>query len=136
MLIRPAAEQDLTAIQEIQSAAPEASQWNPADYLDYECLIAEEEGLVVGFLVARQVADGEWEILNLAVAPAFRRRGIGRGMLDHLLGRHYGDVFLEVRESNTAARKLYEQAGFCTITKRLQYYTNPVEPGIVMKLYS
>jgi ribosomal-protein-alanine acetyltransferase len=136
VLIRPAAEQDLTAILEIQSAAPEAAQWNPADYLRYECLVAEKEGLVVGFSVARQVADGEWEILNLAVATAFRRQSVGRRLLGHLLERYRGEIFLEVRESNAAARHLYEQAGFRTITKRLQYYSNPVESGIVMHLYS
>ncbi len=123
-------------ILEIQSAAPEASQWNPRDYLSYECRVAVEGGEVRGFSVARQVADGEWEVLNLAVAAAFRRRGIGRQLLKNLLEGRRGEFFLEVRESNSAAREFYEQAGFRAITKRLQYYANPVETAIVMKLYS
>jgi ribosomal-protein-alanine N-acetyltransferase len=136
VLIRSACDRDLTAILEIQSGAPEASQWDPGDYLIYDCRVAEESGAVVGFSLARRVADEEWEVLNLAVAAAFRRRGIGRRLLGDLLERRRGEFFLEVRESNRAARELYERAGFRTITKRLQYYANPVETAIVMKLYS
>lgn len=136
MLIRAAREEDLTAIEEIQSASPEASQWTPRDYLAYECRIAEEAGAVVGFSVTRQVAAEEWEILNLAVAPSARRNGLGSRLLEEILSRCRGDVFLEVRASNGAARKLYENTGFRTITERLQYYYNPIETGIVMKLHS
>jgi ribosomal-protein-alanine N-acetyltransferase len=136
VIIRPAREQDLAAILEIQSGAPEASHWNPRDYLSHECRVAEEDGAVVGFSVARRVADRDWEVLNLAVAAAFRRRGIGRRLVRDLLDGRGGEFFLEVRESNTAARELYQQSGFRMITKRLQYYANPVETAIVMKLYS
>jgi len=136
VVIRAASEQDLPAIADIQSAVPEASQWNPCDYLTYECRVAEEGGAVVGFIVARPVAGREWEILNLAVAPRVRRQGIGRQLLGDVLARHAGDFFLEVRESNIPARQFYEYVGFRAITKRLQYYCNPVESAIVMKLLS
>ena len=136
MIIRDATKQDLPAISEIQAAAPEASQWNPPDYLAYECRVAERDGLVLGFLVVRAVADGEFEILNLAVAPGVRRQGIGRQMLSDVLVRHKGECFLEVRESNESARRFYERLGFKTVTQRLQYYSNPPETAIVMKLYS
>ena len=136
MVIRAASEQDLPAIADIQSASPEASQWNPRDYLTYECRVAEEERAVVGFIVARPVAGMEWEILNLAVAPGARRRGIGRQLLGDILARHAGDFFLEVRESNAPAQRFYEYAGFRVITRRLQYYDNPEEQAIVMKLFS
>ena len=136
MIIRAASEQDLAAIAEIQSASPEASQWNPGDYLTFECFVAEEAGSVIGFIVARPVGGGEFEILNLAVAPAMRRQGIGRQLLGYVQTRHPGAVFLEVRESNQAARRFYGRLGFQVITKRLQYYANPVESAIVMKLYS
>ena len=136
MVIRAASEQDLPAIAAIQSAAPEASQWSPRDYLTYECRVAEVETGVVGFLVARGVADHEWEILNLAVAPEVRRQGIGRQLLGDILARHSGEFFLEVRESNMPARQFYEYAGFRVITRRLQYYSNPEESAIVMKLLS
>ena len=136
MIIRPATEQDLPLISDIQASAPQASQWDPRDYLAYECRVAERDNLVLGFLVVRAVAEGEWEILNLAVAPAVRRQGIGRQLLSAALERHTGECFLEVRESNEAARRFYERLGFKEVTKRLQYYSNPPETAIVMKLYS
>ena len=136
MVIRAASEQDLPAIAAIQSAAPEASHWNPRDYLTYECRVAEEGSAVVGFIVARALAEREWEILNLAVAPNARRRGIGRHLLGDTLTRHVGEFFLEVRESNATARRFYEYAGFREITRRLQYYDDPDESAIVMKLFS
>ena len=136
MLIRSATEADLPAIADIQAFAPEASQWSPRDYLAYECRVAERDSLVLGFLVVRAVAEREWEILNLAVAPSVRRQGIGRQLLSDLLAGHSGEFFLEVRESNKSARLFYAQVGFKMITKRLQYYANPPEAAIVMKLYS
>ena len=136
MIIRPATKQDLPAISEIQASAPDASQWQPGDYLAYECRVAERDKLVLGFLVVRVVAEREWEILNLAVAPGVRRQGIGRQLLSDALERHAGECFLEVRESNETARRFYERLGFKTATERLQYYSNPPETAIVMKLYS
>ena len=136
MIIRAATEQDLPAIAEIQASAADAAQWKPGDYLSYECRVAERDDLVLGFLVVRAVAEREWEILNLAVAPGVRRQGIGRQLLSDALERHTGECFLEVRESNEAARRFYERLGFRTVTRRLQYYANPPETAIVMKLYS
>ena len=136
MVIRAASEQDLPAIADIQSAAPEASRWNPRDYLTYECRVAADGTALLGFIVARPVASMEWEILNLAVAPGARRQGIGRQLLGDILARHAGEFFLEVRESNAPARRFYEYAGFRIITRRLQYYNDPVEAAIVMKLFS
>ena len=136
LTIRTATERDLPAIARIQSSAPEAAHWDPRDYLMYDCRVAVHLDAVAGFVVARAVAEAECEILNLAVAPDLRRRGIGRQLLSDILGRHPGGFYLEVRESNTPARKLYEHLGFQVVTKRLQYYSNPVESAIVMKLYS
>jgi len=134
--IRAASEEDLPAITKIQSSAPEASQWNPRDYLTYDCRVAEREGLVVGFVVARAVGSSEWEVLNLAVATDARRQGIGRLILGDALTGRSGEFFLEVRESNTAGRRFYQRLGFKEVTKRLRYYANPEESAIVMKLYS
>src|SRR5947199_9825429 len=119
--IRPFTERDGPAIARIQSNAPEASSWDPRDYLNYECRVAVvdlEE--IAGFIVARLIAEGEWEILNLAVAPGLRRHGIGRLLLHDILARHPGSFFLEVRESNAPARLFYERLGFQVVTKRLQ----------------
>jgi [ribosomal protein S18]-alanine N-acetyltransferase len=136
MMVRAATADDLAAITAIQEASPEASQWDPASYLDYECSVATSGGRVAGFLVVRQIGPGEREILNLAVDPAERRRGVARKLLETELRPAKKHWFLEVRASNSAAMKLYESAGFRMAGRRDSYYSNPVEPGIVMKFES
>lgn len=136
MTVRGATADDLAAIAAIQGASPEASQWDPATYLDYECSVAMSGGRVLGFLVVRQVAADEREILNLAVDPAERRRGVARKLLENELQRAKTRWFLEVRASNSSAIKLYESAGFREAGRRESYYSNPSETGIVMKFDS
>jgi len=135
MNVRAATDKDLEAIAEIQARSAEASQWDPASYLTYECLVAADPQ-VVGFLVARQTAPGEREILNLAVDPSQRRRGVARALLQVELGHEKTQWFLEVRASNTSAIVLYQNAGFRVAGRREAYYSNPPEPGIVMKFDS
>ena len=81
---------------------------------------------------------GEGEILNLAVDPAARRRGLGRQLLEGVLGamRAAGTttVFLEVRQSNLAAIQLYAGAGFRPVGIRRGYYRNPTEHAVTMAL--
>jgi ribosomal-protein-alanine N-acetyltransferase len=134
--VRAATPDDLQAIALIQAASPDASQWDPAGYLKYDCLVAVDEDRIAGFLVSRQTAPGERELLNIAVDPPFRRRGIARGLLKTELERGPGQWFLEVRESSGAALNLYETFGFRSVGRRDEYYTAPVETGIVMKLIS
>ncbi len=138
MALRPAATGDLDAIARIQTASPGASQWEPQSYLGFDCLIAaiRESGQPAGFLVSRATAPGEREILNLAVDPALRRRGIARRLLEEELGRGEGSWFLEVRESNAAAIHLYQALGFRPAGRRENYYNNPPETGIVMRFLS
>lgn len=133
MTIRPARAEDREAIAAIQSVSPEAARWDPAGY-DVE--VAEVAGRVVGFLVTRALGDAEFEILNLAVAPPQRRAGIARALVRWLCERVRGDVFLEVRESNLAARKLYQSLQFQEVSRRPDYYDYPSETGIVMKFHS
>jgi [ribosomal protein S18]-alanine N-acetyltransferase len=135
MNVRAATVEDLVAIAQIQALSPEASQWEPESYLHYDCSVAVERQ-VVGFLVTRQTAPGEREILNLAVDPAQRRRGVARALLETELGREKTQWFLEVRESNLGAITLYQSAGFRVAGRRESYYSNPLEPGIVMKFNS
>ena len=97
----------------------------------YKFLVAEREGVVAGFAVFRGVGEGEWELLNIAVARTFRRQGVARELLAALpLGR----IFIEVRASNTAARTFYERTGFTVLGLRRGYYQSPIEDGIVMEL--
>jgi ribosomal-protein-alanine N-acetyltransferase len=135
MTIRPAVAADLPALSAIQAACPQAAQWNCADYLKHLCLVADMDGVPAGFLVGRQVAPGEHEILNLAVAPERRRQGIARALLKAAM-RPQQAWFLEVRESNQAAIALYSTAGFRSSGRRENYFRDPTEAAIVMHLVS
>jgi ribosomal protein S18 acetylase RimI-like enzyme/glycosyltransferase involved in cell wall biosynthesis len=134
--IRPATERDLQEIAAIQQTAPESSQWHAQDYLAYDCRLATLDARIVGFLVSRAVADNEREILNIAVHPDFRRLRVATELLRAEFALHPGVHFLEVRESNAAARRLYEGMGFQSVGERPEYYENPPETGIVMRIFS
>jgi ribosomal-protein-alanine acetyltransferase len=134
--LRPATAADLAVIGLIQDAAPEASQWDPAGYLTYDCAVAQENGSVIGFLASRETGAGEHEILNLAVHPSARRRGVARTLLNQAFAGGCRQWFLEVRASNVAAIRLYESVGFRQAGTRAGYYQNPLESAIVMKLDS
>ena len=134
--IRPAAARDLPAITAIQASAPEASQWLPQDYLTFDCQVALAGMRIAGFLVSRKVDEGEREILNVAVDQELRRQGVATALIRHALKQWPGTHFLEVRESNTVARRLYREIGFVEVGQRPQYYDNPPETGIVMRIYS
>ncbi len=136
MNIRAANDGDLAAIAAIQQASPEAAQWDPLEYLRYDAAVAVCEGAVAGFLASRLVAPDECEILNIAVWPGFRRRGVARALLSGLIRTWRGTVFLEVRESNQAAQNLYKSLGFQAVAIRHGYYAAPPECGIVLKFHS
>jgi ribosomal-protein-alanine N-acetyltransferase len=99
-------------------------------------LVALSRDSVVGYVVAHRAAD-EGEILNLGVAPAHRRQGVGRalveGVLRLLAARGVRHVYLEVRESNAGARRLYQSLGFSEVTRRARYYRRPVEDAVVLR---
>jgi [ribosomal protein S18]-alanine N-acetyltransferase len=90
---------------------------------------------VAGFCAVWRVMD-EIHINNLAVAPPFRRAGVASAMLTHVLseGARLGArrATLEVRQSNAAARQLYEKFGFSVAAVRRQYYTQPEEDALVL----
>jgi ribosomal-protein-alanine N-acetyltransferase len=100
-------------------------------------LVAQTGSRVAGYLIGREVA-GTGEILNLAVTPDFRRRGVGRGLLraglSHFRRRGVDEVFLEVRESNQSAQALYLSSGFRPVGQRTAYYRNPKEDALVLWL--
>jgi ribosomal-protein-alanine N-acetyltransferase len=76
------------------------------------------------------------EILNVAVDPPCRRRGVARSLIQQLLANYRGTVWLEVRQSNSAARQLYHALGFQVNSVRENYYNAPPDSAIVMKLHS
>ena len=116
--------------------------WSTQDFRDcvafalFLVAVGPDDG-VSGYVVALEAAD-EGEILNLAVAPAGRRRGLGRALVEQMLealrGRGVRQVYLEVRESNAPARALYASRGFTEVGRRKQYYRRPVEDAIVLRV--
>ena len=100
-------------------------------------LVAEADEKIVGYVVALEAAD-EGEILNLAVAEAGRRRGLGRALVEAIVAalteRGVRQVYLEVRESNAPARALYSGFGFKEVGRRTAYYRRPVEDAMVLRL--
>lgn len=91
---------------------------------------------IVGYIGVHLVQD-EAEVMNLAVLPAFRRRGFGRRLLQTALAfcRENGCVrlFLEVRESNEAALALYRSLGFTVCGRRKHYYQQPPEDALLLQ---
>jgi [ribosomal protein S18]-alanine N-acetyltransferase len=100
-------------------------------------LVARDGGGIAGYLIGREVA-GTGEVLNLAVSPDSRRRGVARALLRAGLGklrkRHVEEVYLEVRESNHSAQALYLSLGFRPVGQRAAYYRNPKEDALVLWL--
>jgi [ribosomal protein S18]-alanine N-acetyltransferase len=139
--VRPGRVEDLPAIQAILQDAPEAAAWNPKSLEEvFEqnvkyFFIAEKDGAVLGFIAGRRLLD-EAEVLNLAVLPAVRKKGLGRALLQVLVETFSREgtlqVFLEVRESNRPAISFYQHAGFGEIGKRHGYYRNPEETALVL----
>jgi ribosomal-protein-alanine N-acetyltransferase len=130
--LRLACTADAPALEEIETESFPDASWKAVDFLRYDCWIAEYEGVIAGFLVSRSTAPPEREILNLAVATRFRRSGAATLLLQQEL-KQPASLFLEVRESNQAARNLYKKLGFQEIDKRRAYYRNPPESAIVMQ---
>jgi len=145
MNVRPATRADIPAMTRLVSHSATAAHWSrePYDQVFGDnpprrvALVIEEAVGMQGFLVARQVA-AEWEIENIAVAGAARRRGLGTRLLGQFLDQARSEgataVFLEVRESNRAARSLYEKWAFTESARRPRYYTQPEEDAIVYRL--
>jgi ribosomal-protein-alanine acetyltransferase len=137
--VRAARRTDLDEMLAIEHACFSDAPWDAESLTRYDCAVAEIDCIVRGFVISRELApdheglDGEREILNLAVDPAWRRQGIARALLDHEIGRG-GTLFLEVRNSNAAAQSLYKSCGFIEIGRRDDYYQSPSETAIVMRL--
>ncbi len=97
--------------------------------------VREEDGAVVGYAVCWTVAD-ESHLLNIAVDPGVRGRGIGRALLAECIRRGAAAgaarILLEVRTGNDAARRLYEREGFSVAGMRKGYYTDTGEDAVVM----
>ena len=96
------------------------------------------DGRVVGYIGMSFVLD-EGHIYNVAVDEDHRKKGIGSALIRTLVTycKKEGFAFLtlEVRESNTAARSLYQHFGFIKVGERKNYYSDPTENAVLMTLY-
>ncbi|MBU0502415.1 MAG: ribosomal protein S18-alanine N-acetyltransferase [Candidatus Margulisbacteria bacterium] len=91
----------------------------------------KEEEKVVGYIGVEKIA-GETHIINMAVHPDYRRKGVGKKLIETILND--SDVFfLEVRISNVAAQKLYEKFGFKNVGTRKKYYQDNGEDAYIMR---
>jgi ribosomal-protein-alanine N-acetyltransferase len=141
--IRPATPNDAPSILALERTAAGAAHWSPEQYQEIlsspsrVVLVAEGDGRLQGFLIARCGID--WEIENLVVTEALRNQGLGTQLVGQLLAlaRSHGaeTVLLEVRESNTAARALYEKLHFKQSGRRKAYYHDPEEDAVLYSIH-
>lgn len=139
--IRPASLADVPSLAELERVCF-SDPWTAAgirETIQYEtarAFVAEDQDQIVGYVMAR-ISGEEGEILDLAVRPELRRRGIGRQLLlsvwNALGSEGVRELYLEVRESNRAAIELYRGHGFRPVGLRPRYYRNPAEDAIVLR---
>ena len=156
MIIRAATPRDIPSMMQLALESSSAAQWTSTQYKDlfsdtdaekigrlavvaksYDSGDAGHDDVLFGFLIARHLAR-EWELENIVVASTARRMGIAKQLLNALLAAaretNSETVFLEVRESNSAARALYEQSGFKSHGRRKSYYSNPSDDAVLYRL--
>jgi ribosomal-protein-alanine N-acetyltransferase len=145
MRIRYARAADIPDLMALEKPAATAAHWSLKQYeavFSAEppprvMLIVGDEAGVQGFIVGRTL-EKEWEIENIVVAGSARRRGLGTRAVGEFLElarlRGADTIFLEVRESNVTARRLYEKFAFRESGRRKLYYQDPTEDAIVYQL--
>ncbi len=99
-------------------------------------LVAEDGGEILGYIGSQSVLDAA-DVMNLAVSPDHRRKGIGdkliKALIRHLQENGVIALLLEVRVSNAPAIRLYEKLGFVQVGRRPRYYTNPREDALILR---
>ena len=99
-------------------------------------LVAEDDGVVLGY-IGSQISFPEADVMNVAVHPDSRRRGIAailvEALVRHLRSMDCTSLTLEVRASNAPAIALYEKLGFALVGRRPNYYRHPKEDALIMR---
>ncbi|MEX1185105.1 MAG: ribosomal protein S18-alanine N-acetyltransferase [Gemmatimonadaceae bacterium] len=145
LVLRHAALADVERVAELELTCFTSDPWPRQSFESFidragvTFIVAEDPGReegIVGYAVLIRVAE-EAELLNLAVAGDSRRSGIGSSLLRSLLEVAARDgvtmVYLEVRESNAAARGLYAAHGFVEVGRRRRYYQRPEEDALILQ---
>ena len=141
MIIRKMKASDVIAIAELEkrcfsdpwSADSIASELvNPLSYW----LVAEMDGQVAGYVGSQSVLDAA-DMMNIAVSPEYRRRGVAKALVNELTAylskNNVIALLLEVRVSNEPAITLYEKMGFQQVGRRPNYYRNPREDALILR---
>jgi ribosomal-protein-alanine N-acetyltransferase len=150
--IRAARADDIPHLIQLERTTATAPHWSDSDYraiakklepnsgnATYIALIVEspQEKRLLGFLMAQAIGT-DCEIENIVVAESERRRGLGSRLVQEFKriasARAVANIFLEVRESNQAAIRLYVQNGFRQEGRRKDYYRNPDEDALLLRL--
>lgn len=139
--VRALAEDDLPEVVRIERASF-SMPWREETFRgllqrgDTDLVAAEHDGELVGYAVSWTVLD-QAELGNVAVAPEARGTGAGRllvgEILERIRWRGARECYLEVRDSNAVAQRLYHSLGFQTVGRRRGYYAHPVEDALVMR---
>ncbi|MCH7353610.1 ribosomal protein S18-alanine N-acetyltransferase [Acinetobacter sp. NIPH 1958] len=128
-MIRLMQERDLesvAAIERLVQTHPWSKQQFQESLASYQCTVYEQANQVVGFCILQPVVD-EANLLLMAIHPSQQGKGLGYALLDDSIQQLKNNpiqIFLEVRQSNTAAIGLYEKSGFHQIDLRKNYYPN------------
>jgi ribosomal-protein-alanine N-acetyltransferase len=146
--IRAASPEDIPAILDLERESAPAAHWPEPTYrrifeqdtphcLAFVIQSAATGGTLDGFIIGRISAE-ECELENIVVRRKNQSRGLGSALINSLAAaarqQKAKSIFLEVRESNTAARGLYEKCGFRLTGRRKAYYTNPAEDAVLYTL--
>ena len=140
-MILPMNETHVSAVAELEKLCFSApwSERSIASELQNEYslwLVEERDGVAVAY-VGSQSCPPEADVMNVAVAPAFRRQGIGEGLMvalmDALRDKGMESLTLEVRASNSSSIALYDRLGFTEVGRRPNYYTDPGEDALIMR---
>jgi len=99
--------------------------------------VLEIKNEIIGYICGWKILD-EFNITNIAIAAAFQGKGVGKALVQFLMSKLLDEncfkYFLEVRESNHAAKKLFEKMGFNVVGVRKKYYHSPQEDALVLGL--
>ena len=140
--IIPTTEEHLDKISEIEALCF-STPWSRKSFADsmannnvITLFTATLENEIVGYICLFHLFE-EGELLNIAVSPDYRKRGIAQQLINKMFDifkqKDVTRITLEVRESNINAKNLYLKNGFKPIGIRKNYYTSPLENGIVME---